>query len=685
MPVRRRFAIAILACAGLAGTLITTSPQLAAASTQPPAARPAIGAAQQHQLLRLYASYRHIPVNDIGGILPGSVRVTQVPRTGTDWASVGFRPATHAPQNTQVGFQDGGGYGIFTRTPGGRWKVAGLGGEPFGCGIAIPAAVRHAWHLAGCAAPASPSPAPSAAADGTMSGLASIARAQVGVSDTPPDPSGAESTDCNPYTAKENPSAPTAGCGIDPKFNIRDAAEFWCADFTKWVWAQAGVTSDLGVLTPAAASFYTWGKDHGESMPEDQNPKTAQVGDAVVFYPGTTPNGSYADHVGIVVGVNSDGTLELVNGDFFGNGTYSVQDNVTTPSLAAWASAVWNDPNEDWIFVSPKLSSGPGGGVSAASAAVYDQASGHLEVYGTGTNGHLEESYYTGSDWTAWKSLGGSITGVPDAVYDPVTGNLEVYAAGTNGKLDEFYWNSAGWHTAELKGSITASPSAVYDQASGNLEVYARGTGGTLEEIYYTGTAWSSWKSLGGAIVNSPSAVYDPLDSSLEVYAAGTSHALREFYWNSAGWHTANLHTSINSSPSAVYDPVTKNLEVYMTATDGTLAESYWNPTSQWETAHLKGDITNSPSAVYNQASGNLEVYARGAGGTLAEIYYNGTAWSQWQITAAAITGSPQAVYDTATGNLEVYALTTGHTVTEHYWNTAGWHTANLHGNLSSL
>jgi len=39
-------------------------------------------------------------------------------------------------------------------------------------------------------------------------------------------------------------------------------SEFWCADFTKWAWKKAGVTGGLGTLTPAAASFYTWGTEH---------------------------------------------------------------------------------------------------------------------------------------------------------------------------------------------------------------------------------------------------------------------------------------------------------------------------------------------------------------------------------------------------------------------------------------
>ena len=85
-------------------------------------------------------------------------------------------------------------------------------------------------------------------------------------------------------------------------------------------------------------------------MPADAtNP---QVGDAAVIYPSSqTPGGTYADHVGTVVGVNSNGTVNLVNGDFAGSSNITVQaDN--NVSLASWAASIWG-AGEQWVFVSP--------------------------------------------------------------------------------------------------------------------------------------------------------------------------------------------------------------------------------------------------------------------------------------------------------------------------------------------
>jgi hypothetical protein len=83
--------------------------------------------------------------------------------------------------------------------------------------------------------------------------------------------------------------------------------EYWCADFARWVWAQAGAQS-TNELTAAAGSFYVYGLNHGTLH------STPSVGDAVVFnYHG----GGSADHVAIVTQVGA-GTMVTVSGDWGG-------------------------------------------------------------------------------------------------------------------------------------------------------------------------------------------------------------------------------------------------------------------------------------------------------------------------------------------------------------------------------
>jgi CHAP domain len=349
----------------LTGTALLTFavswwPQPGAAATRPaPAGGLAIGPAVQRQLLGLYAAYRHLPVADIAPPASGTVLGARLQRSGREWAMIHWRPSSGALRAVAE-FEDGAGTAIFTRAPGGAWTVAGLGGEPSGCAVRIPSAVRRAWHLPGCPAPVG-RPVPRArgvVAAGTIAGLVTVALAQVGVADNPPVTSFSK-PDCNPYTTLTgNPlGAPRSNCRTSSNgtyfHNVQDVSEFWCADFTKWVWERGGVTSHLGTLTPSAASFYTWGTDHGEHISFGGTPKP---GDAVILYPPGTkaPNGSYADHVGIVTAVHSDGTVNLVNGDFLGPTNISVQYN-TNVHLSTWASQVEGNKGEEWAFVSPLL------------------------------------------------------------------------------------------------------------------------------------------------------------------------------------------------------------------------------------------------------------------------------------------------------------------------------------------
>ena len=103
--------------------------------------------------------------------------------------------------------------------------------------------------------------------------------------------------------------------------------EYWCADFVRWVWSNAGA-KNTSELTAAAGSFYVYGQNHGTLH------NTPKLGDAVVFnYAG---NG-YADHVAIVSKVNSNNTIETVSGDWNGQ-------SGTEAQFASTSKAVLNTP-----------------------------------------------------------------------------------------------------------------------------------------------------------------------------------------------------------------------------------------------------------------------------------------------------------------------------------------------------
>lgn len=88
--------------------------------------------------------------------------------------------------------------------------------------------------------------------------------------------------------------------------------EAWCADYAKWLWARTGAQVDG--LTPAAGSFFLYGQNKG-TLHTDKS-YVPKVGDAVVFnYLG----GGRADHVGVVVQVYADRTIQVTNGNFGGS------------------------------------------------------------------------------------------------------------------------------------------------------------------------------------------------------------------------------------------------------------------------------------------------------------------------------------------------------------------------------
>lgn len=89
--------------------------------------------------------------------------------------------------------------------------------------------------------------------------------------------------------------------------------EYWCADFVKWAWRNAG--ADVGGLNAGAGSFGLYGWKHGTFHDGDDPGYQPKIGDAVIF------DFNYVDwaaHVAIVTKVNDDGTIETTSGDWGG-------------------------------------------------------------------------------------------------------------------------------------------------------------------------------------------------------------------------------------------------------------------------------------------------------------------------------------------------------------------------------
>ena len=344
----------------------------------------------------VYEAALHVPAADVGGIRAGTLHTGSA--AGHEWAIASFTPARSAAKKVAVNFQDGAATGVFTKT-GGTWRLVQTG--LYGCGDGLPASLKSAWHLADPAACSTPAtaqrasaqralaalPAPARAAAkaasttktatapaatstaGPRSAIAAIALSQVGVEDTPA-VTNFNGVDCDPYsTLVAGFSADSDGCGYDAGFGVENENETWCSDFNKWVWQQAGITADMNTLNAGAVSFYDWAVAEGQTPQLDTG--TPQAGDSVVFFgPGNFPD--FADHVGVITSVSSDGTIDMVNGDFAATPDVHAEYDTGITSLSSFGAQV-EGPGEQWILVTPPTTAqqpSPTGGITGPPIAV---------------------------------------------------------------------------------------------------------------------------------------------------------------------------------------------------------------------------------------------------------------------------------------------------------------------------
>ena len=349
-----------------------------------------------------YATGRHIPAAAVGGVRPGSVHLVRDGATGMDWAVAGFVPAADASGPIKDSYQDGASRALFTDTADGGWRLDRTRG-PLGCASGVPTAVEQALDLApvNCAAatvrPSAAAVAAAARPDTLSSSIASIALGQVGIATTPAETSFSE-VDCDPYSTMVGAASPNSdGCGADVTHSVENQNEEWCSDFSKWVWEQAGVTADLDTLDAAAGSFYAWGLAQGENPMADSG--TAEPGDAVVFYPsGTITSSTSADHVGLISSVNSNGSLDMVNGDFLGSTGITVEYDQNL-NLTTFATSTWGT-GEQWVLVAPPTAAqqaAPTVSISAPTSAAAGTAVA-LNATASEPNGSISQYAWTFGD-----------------------------------------------------------------------------------------------------------------------------------------------------------------------------------------------------------------------------------------------------------------------------------------------
>jgi hypothetical protein len=576
--------------------LVAPSAASAASAPAPGVRVVAATSANTTGLEQAYAAGRHLPASAVAGIRPGSLHLASIPSTGVTWAIAGFEPAAKAGAQVRQSFQDGASTGVFSRAQGKSWHLVKVAGA-LDCGNGLPTAVRQAFGLAD---PASCQTTPTAARQAASRALASagtattlgqsianIALSQVGVSDTPVVTS-FDGVDCDPYsTLVAGFSANSTGCGYNQNFKVENSNEEWCSDFSKWVWMQAGITADMNTVNAGANSFYAWGVDQGETLAPDTG--TPEPGDAVVFYsPGAVTESSFADHVGIVSSVNSDGTIDMVNGDFLGDTNISVQYN-TDIDLTTWASQVWGS-GEQWVLVTPP--------------ATPSQAAPTVTIHG------------------------------PHAAAAGTPVSFKASATEPGGSISEYYWRFGDNRTTNATGADVTHVFPVVGNYTVALTVTSNIGTITVKTFNVDVTAASS------AVVSSASDAvwYSPLPVNEYMFVPSSGNALAVDEWDGASWLQLSVpgQLAAGAEPASLGFPDAANNDVvtphaFFRSSDGTLAETSL-AASGWQTQTLAGSPESGSAitavAVASGPTTSPEVFYFGAGGRLTESSQQASGWS---------------------------------------------------------
>jgi len=109
-----------------------------------------ISSAEKSQLTAAYVASKRISISDLagGGPTAGSVYYAYDPSTEIYWALASFTPSSTASLTVQVGFQDGGSYGMYKKAGSGAWQLQ-QPGFPEICGEVkfFPQAVLTTWGI----------------------------------------------------------------------------------------------------------------------------------------------------------------------------------------------------------------------------------------------------------------------------------------------------------------------------------------------------------------------------------------------------------------------------------------------------------------------------------------------------------------------------------------------------------
>jgi hypothetical protein len=172
----------------------------------------------------------------------------------------------------------------------------------------------------------------------------------------------------------------------------------------------------------------------------------------------------------------------------------------------------------------------PPGLAPGASVAISSRGVGSLDVLAAGTDGSIWHSLWTGTQWSAWESVGPSLANISGpAAVSMNSGRIDLFAIGPYGRMWHTEWIN-GWGGWDLNlgqpapGSVGSAAPAVSSWGTNRLDVFARGTDNAVYQATWTGgNGFGPWQSRGQTIVSSPAAVsWSP--NRIDLFGIGPDH-----------------------------------------------------------------------------------------------------------------------------------------------------------------
>ncbi len=327
-----------------------------------------------------------------------------------------------------------------------------------------------------------------------------------------------------------------------------------------------------------------------------------------------------------------------------------------------------------------------GGSSYGSDQTFYTQSAEY--VFYRGPNGGLENGYWTGSYWE-FGAIGSAsaVTGNPSPVLLPTgktlaRGIIDVFYRGTNGGLQNWYWSGSAWSFASIgtEKAIEGSPSAIA-LPENHIDVFYRGTTGGLQNWYWNGSTWS-YSAIGAekVMAGEPDAIALP-EGHIDVFYRGTTGGLQNDYWNGSTWSYGAIGSEkvMEGNPSAIALPE-NHIDVFYRGTTGGLQNWYWNG-STWSYGAIGSEkvMAGNPSAVA-LSEGHINVFYRATNNGLQNWYWSSPTWSYGAIgSEKTMSGDPNAV-TWPNGNIDVFYRGPGEILENWFWSTPTWSQGALSG-----